>query len=71
MIQEPTSAPPVGPNDQRLRRGALGIVDISASTMANIGSAMSFLFGSATVSGFGYNGDNLGKSGIPFIAAHR
>jgi amino acid transporter len=30
---------------QRLRRGALGLVDISASTMANIGPAYSFYFG--------------------------
>src|SRR5207244_13195472 len=29
----------------RLRRGALGLVDISASTMANIGPAYSFYFG--------------------------
>ena len=29
----------------RLRRGALGIFDISAATMANIGPAMSFYFG--------------------------
>jgi amino acid transporter len=30
---------------ERLRRGALGIFDISAATMANIGPAMSFFFG--------------------------
>ena len=30
---------------QRLHRGALGLVDISASTMANIGPAYSFYFG--------------------------
>ena len=29
----------------RLHRGALGLVDISASTMANIGPAYSFFFG--------------------------
>ncbi len=29
---------------QRLRRGALGLIDISASTMANIGPAYSFYF---------------------------
>ncbi|MGH3156640.1 MAG: hypothetical protein ACRDNF_08725, partial [Streptosporangiaceae bacterium] len=28
----------------RLRRGALGLIDISASTMANIGPAYSFYF---------------------------
>ena len=31
--------------ENRLRGGALGILDISASTMANIGPAMSFFFG--------------------------
>jgi amino acid transporter len=31
--------------ENRLHRGALGILDISAATMANIGPAMSFLFG--------------------------
>src|SRR5262249_60750651 len=30
---------------ERLRRGALGLVDIAASTMANIGPAYSFYFG--------------------------
>src|ERR1035438_6089156 len=29
----------------RLHRGALGLIDISASTMANIGPAYSFYFG--------------------------
>src|ERR1022692_4308867 len=29
----------------RLHRGALGLIDISASTMANIGPAYSFFFG--------------------------
>ena len=33
------------PAPERLRRGALGLVDISASTMANIGPAYSFFFG--------------------------
>ena len=32
-------------SEQRLHRGALGIMDISAATMANIGPAMSFYFG--------------------------
>jgi hypothetical protein len=32
---------------ERLHRGALGLVDISASTMANIGPAYSFFFGFA------------------------
>src|SRR5258705_7209930 len=30
---------------ERLRRGELGLVDIAASTMANIGPAYSFMFG--------------------------
>src|ERR1700691_87952 len=33
----------------RLHRGALGLVDISASTMANIGPAYSFYFGFAGI----------------------
>ena len=32
---------------ERLRSGALGMVDIAAATMANIGPAMSFFFGFA------------------------
>ncbi|HEV3290298.1 MAG TPA: APC family permease [Streptosporangiaceae bacterium] len=35
----------VAGQELRLRRGVLGIVDISAATMANIGPAMSFFFG--------------------------
>jgi len=34
---------------ERLHRGALGLVDISASTMANIGPAYSFYFGFAAI----------------------
>jgi amino acid transporter len=34
---------------ERLHRGALGLVDISASTMANIGPAYSFYFGGAFI----------------------
>jgi amino acid transporter len=34
---------------QRLQRGALGLTDITASTMANIGPAMSFFFGFALI----------------------
>src|SRR5271170_7114254 len=34
---------------ERLHRGALGLVDISASTMANIGPAHSFYFGFAGI----------------------
>ena len=42
-----TKSPPVGVvgHEHRLHRGVLGIVDIAASTMANIGPAMSFYFG--------------------------
>ncbi|MCL2585308.1 MAG: APC family permease [Streptosporangiales bacterium] len=41
---EATAAPP-----ERLNRGALRLVDISASTMANIGPAYSFFFGFAVI----------------------
>ena len=42
-----SKSPPVGEtgHEHRLHRGALGIMDISAATMANIGPAMSFYFG--------------------------
>jgi hypothetical protein len=42
-----SKSPPVGEvgHDHRLHRDALGIMDISAATMANIGPAMSFYFG--------------------------
>jgi amino acid transporter len=42
-----TQSPPVAVigNENRLHQGALGIVDITAATMANIGPAMSFFFG--------------------------
>lgn len=37
---------PIVPGEhERLRQGALGLLDISAATMANIGPAMSFYFG--------------------------
>ena len=39
-----SKSPEVGEH-QRLRQGVLGILDISAATMANIGPAMSFYFG--------------------------
>jgi amino acid transporter len=47
LPHEETKSPPVGVvgHEHRLHRGALGIVDISAATMANIGPAMSFFFG--------------------------
>jgi hypothetical protein len=42
-----SKSPPVGEvgHELRLHRGVLGIMDISAATMANIGPAMSFYFG--------------------------
>jgi amino acid transporter len=42
-----SKSPPVGEtgHELRLHRGVLGIVDISAATMANIGPPMSFYFG--------------------------
>ena len=42
-----SKSPPVGVvgHEHRLHRGVLGIIDISAATMANIGPAMSFYFG--------------------------
>lgn len=39
-----SKSPEVG-GEQRLRQGVLGMLDISAATMANIGPAMSFYFG--------------------------
>ena len=41
----PAEAPPVVPvHHERLRGGSLGMIDIAAATMANIGPAMSFYF---------------------------
>jgi amino acid transporter len=37
--------PVVSGEHERLRQGVLGLLDISAATMANIGPAMSFYFG--------------------------
>jgi amino acid transporter len=44
-----SKSPPVGEvgHQNRLQRGALGLVDISAATMANVAPAMSFYFGFA------------------------
>jgi len=42
----PTSGP-AGHAPQRLRGGVLGMADIAAATMANVGPAMSFFFGFA------------------------
>ena len=38
---------PVRRAPQRLRGGVLGMADIAAATMANVGPAMSFFFGFA------------------------
>ena len=49
---------------ERLRQGVLGLLDISAATMANIGPAMSFYFG------FGYLAYTAGlASPLTIIAA--
>jgi amino acid transporter len=52
IVSEPAPADSVpagpaaeGPAHQRLRGGSLGMIDIAAATMANIGPAMSFFFG--------------------------
>ena len=61
-----TKSPPVGlsGHEHRLHRGALGIVDISAATMANIGPAMSFFFG------FGFLAETAGlASPLTILAA--
>ncbi|QMU71348.1 APC family permease [Streptacidiphilus sp. P02-A3a] len=42
-----TGGEPLPGDAHRLRRGALGLIDIAAATMANIGPAMSFFFGFA------------------------
>lgn len=56
---------PLGTGEpERLRRGSLGLLDISAATMANIGPAMSFYFG------FGYLAFTAGlASPLTIIAA--
>ena len=43
-VPAPSAAEPQ-PGGDRLRGGALGLIDIASSTMANIGPAMSFYFG--------------------------
>ncbi|WP_405864800.1 APC family permease [Streptomyces sp. NBC_00005] len=43
----PPTSGPVGGAPQRLRGGVLGMADIAAATMANVGPAMSFFFGFA------------------------
>jgi amino acid transporter len=56
--------PDVPGEHQRLRQGVLGLLDISAATMANIGPAMSFYFG------FGYLAYTAGlASPLTIIAA--
>src|SRR5207302_1325022 len=51
------------PGQQRLRGGALGLLDIASSTMADIGPAMSFTFG------FGYLASTAGVAAPLTIAA--
>ena len=51
------------PAQQRLRGGALGLLDIASSTMADIGPAMSFTFG------FGYLASTAGVAAPLTIAA--
>jgi len=46
-VSEETVVPTQPTGGERLRGGALGMVDIAAATMANIGPAMSFFFGFA------------------------
>src|SRR5215472_8727684 len=50
---------------ERLHRGALGLIDISASTMANIGPAYSFYFGGAFI----FLAAGLGSPLVILIAA--
>jgi amino acid transporter len=50
---------------ERLHRGALGLIDISASTMANIGPAYSFYFGFAGIVVFA----GLGSPLVVLVAA--
>lgn len=59
-----TKLPVVVGEHERLRQGVLGLLDISAATMANIGPAMSFYFG------FGYLAYTAGlASPLTIIAA--
>ncbi|KUN29463.1 amino acid permease [Streptomyces antibioticus] len=46
-VGPPPMPGPVGGAPQRLRGGVLGMADIAAATMANVGPAMSFFFGFA------------------------
>jgi amino acid transporter len=56
--------PVVTGEHERLRQGALGLIDIAAATMANIGPAMSFYFG------FGYLAYTAGlASPLTIVAA--
>ncbi|MEH0637850.1 APC family permease [Streptomyces bottropensis] len=48
---KPSPPGPVGDAPQRLRGGVLGMADIAAATMANVGPAMSFFFGFAFLAG--------------------
>ncbi|MEU1182912.1 APC family permease [Streptomyces sp. NPDC005820] len=46
-VGPPPTSGPAGGTPQRLRGGVLGMADIAAATMANVGPAMSFFFGFA------------------------
>ncbi|WP_405881687.1 APC family permease [Streptomyces sp. NBC_01384] len=46
-VDPSSTSGPVGGTPQRLRGGVLGMADIAAATMANVGPAMSFFFGFA------------------------
>lgn len=46
-VGPPPMSGPAGGTPQRLRGGVLGMADIAAATMANVGPAMSFFFGFA------------------------
>ncbi|GAA3807064.1 APC family permease [Streptomyces coacervatus] len=49
-VGPPPTSGAVGDTPQRLRGGVLGMADIAAATMANVGPAMSFFFGFAFLS---------------------
>ncbi|WP_020140653.1 APC family permease [Streptomyces sp. 351MFTsu5.1] len=46
-VGPPSASDPAADTPQRLRGGVLGMADIAAATMANVGPAMSFFFGFA------------------------
>ena len=58
-----SKSPPVGEigQEHRLNKGVLGLVDISAATMANVAPAMSFFFG------FGFLADGLAEGDLRLV----